>query len=257
VTCQAYGLRSARNGGIGDFEDITVLAERLAAAGADFLGLSPLHALFPEDPARYSPYSPSSRRWLNELLIAGDAASGELGLPSMEIEGAGRLRAAELIDYPAVAGAKGAALERLWQAFRGHHLQGAGTATGQAFRTWQADQGDDLERFCRFQMLAGLVARERGQAVPFQAWPPALRRPDVRDVALLAERERESVDRRAFLQWVADRQLARARARPRRRQCGSGSTPTSPPGSSRMGPRPGRTRTPWSLASRWARRPTP
>ena len=80
VTCQTYGLRSARNAGIGDFEDVAVLAEQLAATGADFLGLSPLHALFPESPLRFSPYSPSSRRWLNELLIAIDTASRELDL---------------------------------------------------------------------------------------------------------------------------------------------------------------------------------
>ena len=55
MTCQVYGLRSPRNAGVGDLEDVALLAERLAAAGADFLGLSPLHALFPEAPERCSP----------------------------------------------------------------------------------------------------------------------------------------------------------------------------------------------------------
>jgi 4-alpha-glucanotransferase len=215
VTCQAYGLRSIRNAGIGDFEDIAVLAEQLAAVGADFLGLSPLHALFPEDPARTSPYSPSSRRWLNELYVAVDTASRELDLPPVEMAGSDRLRAAELIDYPALAEAKGAALERLWHKFRTLHLNSAGTAAGDEFRVWQAEQGQDLERFCRFQMLARLVARERGRALPFQEWTPELRAPDTRDVEFLAQRERETIEWRAFLQWVADRQLARAHQRAR------------------------------------------
>lgn len=216
VTCQTYGLRSERNAGIGDFEDVAVLAERLAAAGADFLGLSPLHALFPESPLRFSPYSPSSRRWLNELLIAIETASHELDLPAPEIEDADELRAAELIDYPAVAAAKGAALQLLWQAFRDRHLDGPGTDIGLAFRAWQTEQGLDLEQFCRFQVLAGLAVLEHGQAVPFQAWRPEWRRPDAAEVALLADRHRDSVDRQAFLQWLADRQLAQAHQRARR-----------------------------------------
>lgn len=69
---QAYALRSARNWGIGDFEDLARLAEYAATLGADFVGVSPLHALFLAEPERTSPYSPSSRSFLNPLLIAPD-----------------------------------------------------------------------------------------------------------------------------------------------------------------------------------------
>ena len=37
------------------------------AQGADFIGLSPLHAPFAADPRTFSPYTPSSRRSLNPL----------------------------------------------------------------------------------------------------------------------------------------------------------------------------------------------
>ena len=93
---------------------------------------------------------------------------------------------------------------------------GRATEAGLAFRAWQAEQGLELEQFCRFQVLAGLVAREHGQAMPFQAWRPEWRRPDTAEVARLADAQRDSVDRQAFLQWLADRQLAQAHQRARR-----------------------------------------
>ncbi len=74
MTCQLYGLRSERNAGIGDFEDLARLAEIAARAGADFVGVNPLHALFSAEPQRFSPYAPSSRRFLNPIYIAIDVA---------------------------------------------------------------------------------------------------------------------------------------------------------------------------------------
>ncbi len=63
-TVQLYGLRSARNWGIGDFGDLRALVETAAGLGAAFVGVNPLHA-----PSGASPYSPSSRHALNFLYI--------------------------------------------------------------------------------------------------------------------------------------------------------------------------------------------
>src|SRR5215510_7871004 len=65
-TLQLYGLRSARNWGIGDFGDLRRVVEMAARLGAGMIGLNPLHA------ADLSPYSPSSRHALNPLYIAID-----------------------------------------------------------------------------------------------------------------------------------------------------------------------------------------
>ena len=67
-----YSLRSPRNWGIGDLADLESIALEYAKDGIDFIGINPLHALFPAHPEWASPYSPSSRRWLNPIYLAVD-----------------------------------------------------------------------------------------------------------------------------------------------------------------------------------------
>ncbi len=69
LTAQLYALRSPRNWGIGDFTDLRALVETAAAHGASVVGVNPLHALFPHNPRHCSPYSPSSRLFLNTLYV--------------------------------------------------------------------------------------------------------------------------------------------------------------------------------------------
>ncbi|WP_244285043.1 4-alpha-glucanotransferase [Neisseria subflava] len=65
-----YSLRSERNWGIGDFTDLLNLMKYAAEKKLDFVGINPLHALFTSKPAFASPYSPSSREWLNPIYSA-------------------------------------------------------------------------------------------------------------------------------------------------------------------------------------------
>ena len=67
VAVQLYGVRSARNWGMGDFTDLKNLIELASKLGADGVGLNPLHALFDDRPTDCSPYSPNSRLFLNAL----------------------------------------------------------------------------------------------------------------------------------------------------------------------------------------------
>ena len=69
VAVQLYGVRSARNWGMGDFTDLKNLIELASKLGADGVGLNPLHALFDDRPTDCSPYSPNSRLFLNALYI--------------------------------------------------------------------------------------------------------------------------------------------------------------------------------------------
>ena len=69
LAVQLYGVRSARNWGMGDFTDLEALIELAGQLGADGVGLNPLHALFDDRPADCSPYSPNSRLFLNALYV--------------------------------------------------------------------------------------------------------------------------------------------------------------------------------------------
>jgi 4-alpha-glucanotransferase len=55
LAVQLYGVRSARNWGIGDFTDLEALIELAGQLGADGVGLNPLHALFDDRPGSCSP----------------------------------------------------------------------------------------------------------------------------------------------------------------------------------------------------------
>ena len=69
---QLYAVRSRTNWGHGDFADLLAMIDLAADLGAAGLGLNPLHALFDDAPEQASPYSPSSRLFLNPLYIALD-----------------------------------------------------------------------------------------------------------------------------------------------------------------------------------------
>src|SRR5688572_5553404 len=85
VAVQLYTLRSEHNWGIGDFTDLTEVLRLAAAQGADFVGISPVHALFPSDPTLFSPYSASSRHAINVLYIDVSAV--------LEVQGSRRAQA--------------------------------------------------------------------------------------------------------------------------------------------------------------------
>ena len=76
ATAQLYGLRRSGDLGCGDTTALAGLARSLGEAGACCLGVSPVHALFGADPHRWSPYAPSSRLFLNELIIDPDDIAG-------------------------------------------------------------------------------------------------------------------------------------------------------------------------------------
>jgi 4-alpha-glucanotransferase len=208
LSTQLYGLRSSRNWGIGDFEDLRVLAGVARRAGAGGIGVNPLHALHPSNPKASSPYSPSSRLFLNALYI--DPVSVPEFSPADEPAAAelAALRAEPLVDYERVARAKWRAFERMHRAFRRDHLE-AGTPRGAAFRRFIEEAGAPLQLHARYEAMAEHF-RARDGRYGWQQWPAEYRSPESPAVAAFAAAQAERVEFFTYVQWIAREQLASA-----------------------------------------------
>jgi len=122
-TVQLYALWSRASWGMGDFGDLSRLARWSArAAGAGLVLVNPVDAVLPVHPQQPSPYSPSSRRFLNPLYLRVEDVPGasEAGLELEPLAAAARAKCgAGPIDRDLVFRLKMQALERLWARFPG------------------------------------------------------------------------------------------------------------------------------------------
>ncbi len=122
---QLHTLRSEKNWGIGDFGDLRAMLPEIARRGGSFIGLNPIHALYPANPESASPYSPSSRRWLNVIYIDVNAvedfqrseeAQAWWQSPATQ-QALQAARETDDVDYTAVTTLKMTALRMAWKQF--------------------------------------------------------------------------------------------------------------------------------------------
>lgn len=177
IGVQLYSLRRAGDCGIGDTTGLRALGRLAAESGADAIAVSPTHSLFPSDPSRYGPYSPSNRLFLNPLLAdAADALGTERVTAAL---GADALPDRPLIDWDEDARAKFALFRRLYDDFARHDLA-HGTAPAAGFRSFVGEGGTALKRHAQFE-----AAVAAGSA---------------------------PLDYFLFLQWIADTSFGRAQS---------------------------------------------
>ena len=187
VAAQIYSLWRADGWGIGDLRDVELLSREIAARGGTSVLLSPLHAPAPTLPQEASPYYPSSRRWLNPLLIPLDG-------PSPVTNDAGGL-----IDRSCA-----------WQARRRALMERFIHATdGLEWRAWADAQGDELWQYCSWNALAERLGPRWGEWSAELRHPlsPAVRALPVHDPQFATTR-----DFHAWLQWLVARTLERMAA---------------------------------------------
>ncbi|WP_095053725.1 4-alpha-glucanotransferase [Pseudomonas sp. Irchel s3b2] len=211
LSVQLYSLRRPGDGGFGDTQALEDLARVAGERGAEALAISPLHAMFSGDTQRYSPYSPSSRLFLNSLYAAPGAILGERALRTA-IDATGlaaelkHLEKLPLIDWPTAAEAKHRLLEALYEGFtHGEH------PLHPDFSSFRHAGGEALENHCRFEAIQEARAR-CGESLDWREWPEQWRDPRSTALAHFAEENSTRIGYYAFCQWLIARSLERAQA---------------------------------------------
>jgi 4-alpha-glucanotransferase len=216
LAAQLYGLRRPGDGGIGDFTALARLAEILAEAGGDALSIGPVHALFTADPTRISPYSPSSRLFLNPLH-ADPAAFIDDAIVQDAMERSGltevfaHLEREPLVDWPAAAQAKLALFRELKTLIGPQLVPGAGPLADD-FLVFQSRGGQPLFDHATFEALHAARLAADPTAFHWRQWPADYQDPRSETVKAFALEQTDEIAFHMFLQWIADASLAKAHA---------------------------------------------
>ncbi len=214
---QLYTLRTNHNWGIGDFGDLKLLISDIASRGGDFIGLNPIHSLFPANPEGASPYSPSSRRWLNIMYI--DVSSvPEFSLSAEAQQKVGgaefqqrlqKARESHWVNYTEVSELKMSVLPLLFAEFKSRHLD-HNTERAAAFLDFVEQGGDSLLQQATFDALHAQLHAEDQSVWGWPVFPEQYRRFDASATQRFIKDQKDSVHLYMYLQWIADSQIQEA-----------------------------------------------
>ncbi|MGF1805332.1 4-alpha-glucanotransferase, partial [Aliivibrio sifiae] len=211
---QLYTLRTSHNWGIGDFGDLKQLVGDIANRGGDFVGLNPIHSLFPANPEGASPYSPSSRRWLNILYI--DVCSvPEFALcnQAQELVGSAEFqqrlneaRQSHWVNYTEVSSLKMSVLPFLFEEFKARHID-KNSARADAFLAFVEEGGESLLHQAAFDALHNTLYTQDQSIWGWPVFPSELQHFDNKQVQQFIMDNRDQVDLYMYLQWIAFTQI--------------------------------------------------
>ena len=203
---QLYSVRSRQSWGFGDLGDLADLAAWSATdLGAGFILINPLHAGEPLPPLSQSPYLPMSRRFTSPLYLriedipeyARLTAGDRVRIDSLAAPLRARNATSELLDRDGVWRAKRTALQIIYR-------QPMTAQRRAEFDAYRHQEGQPLEDWGLWCALAEIHGPD------WRSWPESLR--TVGSAEVSAERARLSGQAlfHAWLQWLADGQLAAA-----------------------------------------------
>ncbi|MGR5118771.1 4-alpha-glucanotransferase [Vibrio astriarenae] len=214
---QLYTLRTQHNWGIGDFGDLKQLVADIASRGGDFVGLNPIHSLFPANPEGASPYSPSSRRWLNIMYIdVSSVPEFSLSAEAQQQVGSAEFqkrlqeaRDAHWVNYSEVSAMKMSILPLLFNEFKSRHLD-KGTDRAKEFEAFVAEGGDSLVHQAAFDALHAELHAEDSNMWGWPVFPEKYRHFENSAVQKYIKDNQDRVNLYMYLQWVADTQINEA-----------------------------------------------
>lgn len=204
---QLYTLRSDQNWGIGDFGDLQQFLTHIAEKGGDFIGLNPIHSLFPANPEGASPYSPSSRLWQNIIYIDVNQIEAFQQSPDAQQwfyspdtqRQLNEARTKDYVDYAQVMWLKLTGLRLAYQHFKQQPQA--------AFDQFIADNGEALRIQGTFDALHQWLSDQFNEQWGWNVW--AAEYQDYR-TACVAQFQAEHSDLVRFYMWlqfVAEQQL--------------------------------------------------
>ncbi|BCA55603.1 4-alpha-glucanotransferase [Nitrospira sp. KM1] len=194
---QVYAARSRTSWGIGDLADLRRLARWSQDLGAGMVLVNPLDAPLPVVPQEASPYSPSSRRFLNPMYLRVEDMPGAafLGKDLQRLVTAGHaLNQDRHIDRDQVFKLKQQAFQLLWSRFTGNP----------EFDAFRAEGGRTLNEFAVFCVLT------ENHGTNWRRWPAAFRNPASEEVLRFAKTHQDRVRFHEWLQWQLHDQLLAA-----------------------------------------------
>lgn len=215
TSVQLYSVRTNHNWGIGDFGDLKQLVADIAARGGDFVGLNPIHSLFPANPEGASPYSPSSRRWLNLMYIdvssvsefaQCDAAQQLVGSTEFQ-QRLVEARNTNWVNYSEVSCLKMAVLPLLFDTFSERHLDN-NTERAKQFLQFVEEGGESLLHQAAFDALHADLKKKDDNAWGWPVFPEEYRHFDNAAVKTYIKDNAKQAQLYMYLQWLADTQLA-------------------------------------------------
>ncbi len=217
LAAQLYSLQSNNNWGMGDFGDLQQLVTQAAQHQVATIGLNPLHPLFQSNAAHRSPYSPTSRCFLNTLYI-----------DVTQIENFNRCKKAQTlfqsdnfqqrlaqakqskhVDYCAISALKFEIIELLYQDFCHHDIE-KNSQQAQSFYSFKEQGGDKLAKLALFEVLYEYFQQQNPQSYGWTTWPKAYQQADSIEVLTFAKQHKIRIQYFIYCQWLAALQLAKA-----------------------------------------------
>lgn len=193
VFAPVYGLASRESGSAGDLATLRQLFAAVERRGGAYVATLPILAAFLDEPFAFSPYSPASRLFWNELYLDLAHIGESLGVavPAAPTPSAG------WIDYKAQYAWRRPAIDRLAAAFFADEGRAAAVAS------WATTNG--VFDYAAFRAI-GEVERKG-----WRDWPAHLRdgttRVRTRAEAIALGADGARVDTHVFAQWTMQQQL--------------------------------------------------
>ena len=213
---QLYCVKSETNWGMGDFSDLKTLLQKTKENGGDFVGLNPIHALSPSQPEKASPYSPTSRKWLNVLytditavdeFTRNQALQAKVNSTEFKKELAA-LRDADWVDYEKVTALKLSALRDLFATVNDGTVASKKRLT--AFNQYVEEKGESLMQQASYDALQFHFLALDSNLWGWPLWPEAFQAFQSEAVQTWIKENQQEVLFWCYTQWVAELQLEEA-----------------------------------------------